>query len=74
VLGGGPAPPGEGTISQNISRLIVKYREYRALAKVIRLVAAAMRPLATNSVATCFSVKYFTGCFDSNISIKIMFQ
>jgi len=45
-------PQGKGRLG-GISRPIEKYLGYLAWAKVIRLVAAAMRPFAVSIAATC---------------------
>jgi len=52
VLDGGPDPLGEETIWEGIYPPTVKYKEYPAPArtKVIRCVAAAMRPFALSTV------------------------
>jgi len=51
ILGGGPdLPRGRGNSGGDIFRRI----EYPAGAKLIRQVAAAMRPLAASTAATCY--------------------
>jgi len=53
-----PDPLGERAI---FKELIVKYRECPVSAKVIRLVAAAMRPFAASTAAAgCFQNHTFT--------------